>query len=96
MLNIFQTCFKGFKLKKLIVEPKMTQSVESDEESVDHQPNRSRSGSTPSSTGRGPGRPPAQPVEGAKNFFFILEQLFNRLRSGRGPTVTCQAFNANG
>ena len=83
MLNVFQTCFKGFKLKKLVVEPKMAQSVESDEESVDRQPNQSRSGSTPNSTGRGPGRPPAQPVEGAKNFLFIPERLFNRLRSGR-------------
>ena len=42
MLNYFQTCFKAFKLKKIIVEPKMAQSieestqlVESDEELVD-------------------------------------------------------------
>ena len=35
MSNVFQTCLKGFKLKKLIVETKTTQSVESDEESVD-------------------------------------------------------------
>ena len=41
MLNYFQTCFKGFKLKKIIVEPKMaqpigesTQLVEFDEELV--------------------------------------------------------------
>ena len=35
MSNIFQTCLKGFKLKKLVVEPKMTQPVEPDEESID-------------------------------------------------------------
>ena len=28
MSNVFQTCLKGFKLKKLVVEPKMTQQVE--------------------------------------------------------------------
>ena len=28
---LFQTCFKGFKLKKLGVEPKMAQLVEPDE-----------------------------------------------------------------
>ena len=31
----FQTCLKGFKLKKLVVEPKIAQPVESDEEPVD-------------------------------------------------------------
>ena len=42
MSNVFQTCLKGFKLKKLVVEPKMAQPVEPDEESVDPQLNRSR------------------------------------------------------
>ena len=65
--NVFQTCLKGFKLKKLVVEPKMTQSVEPDEEPVDSQLNRSRSRSTPNSTSRGLGRPPAQRVESVKN-----------------------------
>ena len=73
----------------------MAQPVEPDEELVDRKLNRSRSRSTPNSTGKGLGRPPAQPVEGAKNFLFILEQMFNRLRSGRGPTVTWQVLNAN-
>ena len=48
----FQTCLKGFKSKKLVVEPKTTQSVEPDEEPVNHQLNRSRSESTPDSTGQ--------------------------------------------
>ena len=65
--NVFQTCLKCFKLKKLVVEQKMAQPVEPDEEPIDPQLNRSRSGSTPNSTGRGPGRPPAQQVEGVKN-----------------------------
>ena len=50
---LFQTCLKGFKLKKLVVEPKTIQLVEPDEESVDRQLNRSRSGLTPNSTGQG-------------------------------------------
>ena len=35
MSNVFQTCLKGFKLKKLVVEPKTAQPVEPDEEPVD-------------------------------------------------------------
>ena len=35
MSNVFQTCLKGFKLKKLVVEPKTAQPVESYEELVD-------------------------------------------------------------
>ena len=59
----FKLVLKDFKLKKLVVKPKMAQPVELDEEPVDRQLNRSRSGSTPSSTGRGSGRPPTQPIE---------------------------------
>ena len=33
--NVFQTCLKGFKLKKLDVEPKTAQLVEPDEEPID-------------------------------------------------------------
>ena len=43
MSNIFQTYLKGFKLKKLVIEPKTAQLVEPDEESVDPQFNRSKS-----------------------------------------------------
>ena len=32
MSNIFQTCLKGFKLEKLVVEPKTAQPVKPDEE----------------------------------------------------------------
>ena len=42
MSNVFQTCLKYFKFKKLVVEPKTAQLVESDEELVDPQLNRSR------------------------------------------------------
>ena len=42
MSNIFQICLKGFKLKKLVVEPKTAQPVEPDEEQVDPQLNWSR------------------------------------------------------
>ena len=45
----FQTCLKGYKLKKLVVEPKKPQPVES----VDRQLNRSRYRSTPNSTDQG-------------------------------------------
>ena len=31
----FQTCLKGFKLKRMVVEPKTTQLVEPDEEPID-------------------------------------------------------------
>ena len=54
-------------------------------------PKNGLTGSTHNSTGRGPGRPLAQPIEGAKNLLFLPKQLFNRsrlnlnrLRSGRG------------
>ena len=38
----FKLILKGFKLKKLVVEPKMAQPVELDEEPLDRQLNRSR------------------------------------------------------
>ena len=47
MSNIFQTCLKGFKLKKLVVESKMTQLVELDEEPIDPQLNWSRDAKKP-------------------------------------------------
>ena len=34
-INAFRSCLKGFKLKKIVVEPKMTQSVEWNEEPID-------------------------------------------------------------
>ena len=46
----FKLVLKGFKLKKLVVEPKTTQLVELDKEPIDHQLNQSRNRSTPSST----------------------------------------------
>ena len=47
----FKLVLKGFKSKKLVVEPKNAQLVEPGEEPVDRMLNRS----TASSTGRGPG-----------------------------------------
>ena len=35
MSNTFQSCLKGFKLTRIVVEPNTTQSVEPDEELVD-------------------------------------------------------------
>ena len=35
MSNVLQSCLKGFKLKKMVVELKTAQPVESDEELVD-------------------------------------------------------------
>ena len=49
----FKLVLKGFKLKKLVVEPKKRLN----------QLNRVRNRSTASSIGRGPGRPTAQPIE---------------------------------
>ena len=42
MSNIFQTCLKGFKLKKLVVELKKTQPVEPNEGLINPQFNQSR------------------------------------------------------
>ena len=35
MSNAFQTCLKGFKLKKMVVKPKTAQLVEPSEETID-------------------------------------------------------------
>ena len=79
MSNVFQTCLKGFKLKKLLVEPKMAQPIELDEESVD---------------------PSTQPVEGCKkhslSFRMVVQSVNVWTVTCQGPTVTCQALNANG
>ena len=48
MSNVFQICLKGFKLKKLVVEPKTTQPVELNVEPIDPKLNRSRSKKKPS------------------------------------------------
>ena len=87
MSNVFQTCLKGFKLKRLVVEPNMAQSIELDKESINHRLNRSRSGSTPNSTGQGSGRLPAQPVEGAKKkLYFSSRTVVQPVGVQRSPT----------
>ena len=35
MSNVFQTCLKSIKLKKMVIEPKTAQPVEPDEEPID-------------------------------------------------------------
>ena len=52
MSNIFQTCLKGFKLKKLVVELKKTQPVEPNEELINPQFNQSRGAKKPSLSSR--------------------------------------------
>ena len=85
MSNVFQTYLKGFKLKKLVVEPKTTQPVEPDEEPVDHQLNRSRGAKKPFLSSR-------MVVQSDEE---LVDPHLNRLRSSRDPTVTFQALNAN-
>ena len=77
MSNVFQTCLKCFKLKKLVVKPKTAQPV-------DRQLNRSRGAknflslpewlfnrmrnrSTPKSIGPGAGQPPVQSIKGVNS-----------------------------
>ena len=86
--NDFQTCLKGFKLKKLVVEPKMAQPVEPDEESINLQLNRSRGAKNSSLSSRmivQPIKVEPQPVD----------PHLNRSRGSRGPKVTHQALNVN-
>ena len=70
----FKLVLKGFKLKRLVVEPKNGSTgwtrwgtdrpqAQLVEVLVDPQLNWSRPGSTHSSTGRGPGRPTTPPIE---------------------------------
>ena len=81
MSNIFQTFLKGFKLKKLVVEPKTAQPVKPIEGAkkflflLERLFNWSRLNLNRSRSGQGP-------VE-------------VQLRGGRGRMVTCQALNAN-
>ena len=46
MSNVFETCLKGFKL--IVVEPKMAQPVELNEESIDLFSSIGREGAKPS------------------------------------------------
>ena len=66
----FQTCLKGFKLKKLVVEPKTTQPVELDEEPVNPQLNRSMSAK--------------QPFLSSRTVVQPVNPYLNRSRSGQG------------
>ena len=81
----FKLVLKDFKLKKLVVEPKMAQLVELDEEPVDRQLNWSRFGSTLRSTSRSPSRPLVQLVEDrsrdSKNFLSLPVAFSSRSRS---------------
>ena len=85
ILNVFQTCLKGFKLKNLVVEPKTAQPVEPDEEPINSHLNRSRSRSTPSSTSQWCEQYPVDRqlnrLRSAKNLISLLEWLFNQMRN---------------
>ena len=75
--NDFQTCLKGFKLKKISYWPKTAQPVEPDEESVNPQLNRSRGAKNSSLSSRmivQPIKVEPQPVD----------PHLNRSRSGQG------------
>ena len=96
MSNVFQTCLKGFKLKKLVVEPKTAQLVEPNEEPI-NPPTQ-------------PVNPPAQLVNGWKKHSFsfrtvvqpvtvepqLVDPHLNRSRGDQGAPVTYQALNTNG
>ena len=80
-------------MKKLIVEPKMAQPVEPNEESVDPQLNRLKGAKKPSLYSR-------TVVQLVNIKQEPVDPHLNRSRSGkgrgRGPTVTYKALNANG
>ena len=84
MLNVFPTCLRGFNLKRLVFWAKNDSNcwigwgidrppVQLVEVRVDPQLNQSTVWTVTD-------RPPAQPVKGAKNFLYLPERLFNRLR----------------
>ena len=83
--NIFQTCLKGFKLKKLVVEPKTAQLVEPNEEPI-NPPTQ-------------PVNPPAQLVNGWKKHSFsfrtVVQPIKVRTVTNRNPTITYQLLNVN-
>ena len=93
MSNASQFCLKGFNLKMMVVEPKMVQSVESNEEPIDLFSSTDRRVQTPFLSSRTVvqpvkvwtviGRLPPQPVK-----VWIV--------TSRGPMITCQTLNANG
>ena len=75
MSNVFQTCLKGFKLKKLVVEPKTAQSIEPDEEPIDSHLNRSSGAKKPSLSSR-------MIVQSVKVESQPVDPHLNRSRSG--------------
>ena len=92
MLNVFQTCLKGFNLKMMVVEPKMAKSVESNEELVDLFSSTDRRVQTPSLSSR----MVVQPVKIEPQLIEVEPQLVKVWsRGGQGPMVTCQALHAN-
>ena len=77
MSNVFQTCLKGFKLKKLVVETKMAQLVKLDEEPVDPQLNWSRDAKKHSLSSK----MVVQPIKVEPQ---LVDPHLNRLRSSQG------------
>ena len=92
MSNVFQTCLKGFKLKKLVVEPKTAQPIEPDKESVDPQLNWLRGVKKHSLSSRMIVQPDEELVNPHLNRSRSSRGLVEvQLRSNRSPTVTGQA-----
>ena len=92
MSNASQFCLKGFNLKMMVVEPKMAQSVESNEELVDLFSSTDRMVQTPSLSSRmvvQPVKIEPQPVEVEPQSVKVWS------RGGQGPMVTCQTLHAN-
>ena len=96
MSNVFQSCLKGFKLKKMVVELKTTQPVEPDEESVelDEEPI-----DLFNSIGQGVQKPSlfsrmlVQPVKVQPQL--VEFQSRRQSKGSQGPTTTCHTLNAN-
>ena len=79
----FQTCLKGFKLKRLVVEPKMAQPVELDEKPVNPQLNQLRSAKKPSLSSK-------MVIQPIKVELQLVDPHLNRLRSnGHLLSIKC-------
>ena len=92
MSNASQFCLKGFTLKMMVVEPKMVQSVESNEEPVDLFSSTDQRVQTPFLSSRTVVQPvkiEPQPVEVEPQSVKVWS------RGGQGPMVTCQTLHAN-
>ena len=84
MSNVLQNYLKGFKLKRMIVEPKIAQPVEPDKEPIDPQLNQLMGEKNLLSS-----KTVVQSVEVEPQPVEVWS------RGDRAPTVTCQALKTN-